>query len=113
MGSAIGIAVIGTVLFGTLHVLPGPDAVAAAFSHSAQLALLANVGLVVVALVLVLALPRQIPGPVAVARGAARYRGAMTTSDWVRGELRAGYAAGPRTGYAAGPRTGLAAAPPR
>ena len=34
---------------------------AAAFSHSAQLALLANVGLVVVALVLVLALPRRIP----------------------------------------------------
>jgi EmrB/QacA subfamily drug resistance transporter len=61
IGSAIGIAVIGTVLFGTLHVLPGPDAVAAAFSHSAQLALLANVGLVVVALVLVLALPRRIP----------------------------------------------------
>ena len=52
---------IGTVLFGTLHVLPGPDAVAAAFSHSAQLALLANVGLVVLALVLVLALPRRIP----------------------------------------------------
>jgi len=42
-------------------VLPGPDAVAAAFSHSAQLALLANVGLVVLALVLVLALPRRIP----------------------------------------------------
>ena len=61
IGSAIGIAVIGTVLFGTLHVLPGPDAVAAAFSHSAQLALLANVGLVVLALVLVLALPRRIP----------------------------------------------------
>ena len=33
-GSAIGIAVIGTVLFGTLHVRPGPDAVASAFSHS-------------------------------------------------------------------------------
>jgi EmrB/QacA subfamily drug resistance transporter len=61
IGSAIGIAVIGTVLFGTLHVLPGPDAVATAFSHSAQLALLANVGLVVLALVLVLALPRRIP----------------------------------------------------
>jgi hypothetical protein len=43
-GSAIGIAVIGTVLFGTLNVRRGPDAVAAAFSHSAQVALLANVG---------------------------------------------------------------------
>ena len=60
-GSAIGIAVIGTVLFGTLHVRPGPNAVASAFSHSAQLALLANVAFVLVALVLVLALPRQIP----------------------------------------------------
>ena len=59
IGSAIGIAVIGAVLFGTLHVLPGPGAVAAAFSHSAQLALLANVGLL--ALLLVLALRRQIP----------------------------------------------------
>jgi EmrB/QacA subfamily drug resistance transporter len=61
VGSAIGIAVIGTVLFGTLHVQPGPAAVAAAFSHSAQVALLANVGMVVLALVLVLALPRTIP----------------------------------------------------
>ncbi len=60
-GSAIGIAVTGTVLFGTLHVRPEPNAVASAFSHSAQLALLANVAFVLVALVLVLALPRQIP----------------------------------------------------
>jgi EmrB/QacA subfamily drug resistance transporter len=61
LGSAIGIAVIGTVLFGNLHVHPGPNAVASAFSHSSQLALLANVGFIVVALILVLALPRQIP----------------------------------------------------
>jgi hypothetical protein len=33
-----------------------------AFSHSAQLALLANLGFVVLALLLVLALPRRIPG---------------------------------------------------
>jgi EmrB/QacA subfamily drug resistance transporter len=62
IGTALGIAVIGTVLFGSLHVHPGPDAVAVAFSHSAQLALLANIGFVVLALVLVLALPRRIPG---------------------------------------------------
>ena len=61
LGSAIGIAVIGTVLFGTLHVHPEPNAVASAFSHSSQLALLANVGFIVLALILVLALPRQIP----------------------------------------------------
>jgi hypothetical protein len=41
---------------------PGPDAVARAFSHSAQLALLANLGFVALALVLVLALPRTILG---------------------------------------------------
>ena len=62
LGTAIGIAVIGTVLFGTLRFVPGPDAGANAFSHSAQLALLANLGFVALALVLVLALPRTIPG---------------------------------------------------
>ena len=39
----------------------GPHAVANAFTHSAQLALLANLGFVIVALALVLALPREIP----------------------------------------------------
>ncbi len=62
LGSAIGIAIIGTVLFGTLHVRPGPDAVASAFSHSAQLALLANVAILVLALIAVVALPRHTPG---------------------------------------------------
>jgi hypothetical protein len=35
--------------------------VASAFSHSAQLALLANLGFVALALILVLALPREVP----------------------------------------------------
>lgn len=61
VGSAIGIAAIGTVLFGNLNFHPGPNAVASAFSHGSQLALLANVGFVVLAFILVLALPRQIP----------------------------------------------------
>jgi EmrB/QacA subfamily drug resistance transporter len=61
IGTAVGIAVIGTVLFGSLKIVPGPSAVASAFSHSAQLALLANLAFVVVALILVLALPREIP----------------------------------------------------
>jgi EmrB/QacA subfamily drug resistance transporter len=61
LGTAIGIAVIGTVLFGSLRFVPGPAAVASAFSHSAQLALLANLGFVALALILVLALPRTIP----------------------------------------------------
>jgi EmrB/QacA subfamily drug resistance transporter len=61
IGTALGIAIIGTVLFGTLHIQPGPAAVPAAFTHSAQLALLTNLGFVVLALILVLALPRRIP----------------------------------------------------
>jgi MFS family permease len=61
LGTAIGIAIIGTVLFGTLKFTPGPHLVASAFTHSAQLALLANLGFMIVALVLVLALPREIP----------------------------------------------------
>jgi EmrB/QacA subfamily drug resistance transporter len=67
LGTAIGIAIIGTVLFGTLHLSPasvrsGPQAVARAFTHSAQLALLANLAFVVISLILVVALPRRIPG---------------------------------------------------
>jgi EmrB/QacA subfamily drug resistance transporter len=61
IGTAIGIAIIGTVLFGSLKFVPGPHTVANAFTHSAQLALLANLGFMVVALILVLALPRHIP----------------------------------------------------
>jgi MFS family permease len=62
VGTAVGIAVIGTVLFGTLKFTAGPHRVATAFTHSAQLALAANLGFMVVALILVLALPRKIPG---------------------------------------------------
>ena len=61
LGTSIGIALIGTVLFGSLRLVPGPAAVARAFSRSAQLALLANLGLMALALILVLALPRDIP----------------------------------------------------
>jgi EmrB/QacA subfamily drug resistance transporter len=61
VGTAIGIAIIGTVLFGSLKFVPGPHAVASAFTHSAQLAMLANLAFMIVALILVLALPRQIP----------------------------------------------------
>ena len=59
-GSAIGIAIIGTVLFGTLRVRPGPHPVQTAFNHSAELALLSNVAILVLALLLVLALPRRV-----------------------------------------------------
>ena len=49
------------MLFGSLRLVPGPAAVVRAFSRSAQLALLANLGLMALALILVLALPRDIP----------------------------------------------------
>lgn len=61
LGTAIGIAVVGTVLFDSLKFRPGPHAVATAFIHSSELALLANLGFVFLALVLVLALPRTVP----------------------------------------------------
>jgi EmrB/QacA subfamily drug resistance transporter len=61
IGSALGIAVIGTVLFGTLSVRPGPDALATAYTHSAQTAMLVSVAFVLVAVVLVIALPRRVP----------------------------------------------------
>jgi MFS family permease len=57
VGSAIGIAVIGTVLFGTLHVVGGPDAVAVAFGHSATMAMGVSAALSVVAFGLAFALP--------------------------------------------------------
>jgi EmrB/QacA subfamily drug resistance transporter len=60
IGSAIGIAVIGTVLFGTLHVVPGPDALATGFGHSATLAMGVSAVLSVVAFCLVFALPRAV-----------------------------------------------------
>ncbi len=60
IGSAIGIAIIGTVLFGTLHVSSaGPNAVALAFGHSATLAMAASAGLSIAAFALVFALPKR------------------------------------------------------
>ncbi len=60
VGSAIGIAIIGTVLFGTLHVGSfGPSAMAVAFGHSATLAMAVSAGLGVAAFALVFALPKQ------------------------------------------------------
>jgi hypothetical protein len=59
VGSAIGIAIIGTVLFGTLHFPARPNAAALAFGHSATLAMAASAGLSVAALALVFALPKR------------------------------------------------------
>src|SRR5260370_983434 len=60
IGSAIGIAVIGTVLFGTLRVVGGPDGVALAFGHSATLAMGVSAVLSVAAFGLGFALPRAV-----------------------------------------------------
>ncbi len=57
IGSAIGIAVIGSVLFGTLEVKPGPNGVANAFGHSTRLALAVSVGLCLSAFLLAFFVP--------------------------------------------------------
>ncbi|PPL19156.1 DHA2 family efflux MFS transporter permease subunit [Microterricola pindariensis] len=59
VGSAIGIAVVGSVLFGTLSIT-GPSDVADAFASSATSALAVSAGLSVVAFVLVFALPKRV-----------------------------------------------------
>lgn len=59
VGSAIGIAIIGTILFGTLHLPARPNAVALAFGHSATLAMAASAALSIAAFALVFALPKR------------------------------------------------------
>jgi EmrB/QacA subfamily drug resistance transporter len=64
VGSAIGIAVIGSVLFGTLTVTGHtPAAVADAFASSAAAALAVSAALSVVAFLLVFALPKRVSQP--------------------------------------------------
>ena len=62
IGSAIGIAVIGSVLFGSL-VITGPDTVASGFTDAAAQAMLVSAVFSVVALVLVFTLPRRTAAP--------------------------------------------------
>lgn len=64
IGSAVGIAVIGSVLFGSLHIT-GPDTVASEFMHAASVAMSVSAAFGVVALLLVFALPKRVaaPGP--------------------------------------------------
>ena len=75
VGSAIGIAIIGSVLFGSL-VITGPDTVASGFTHAAADAMLVSAIFSVAALVLVFALPKRTEsGPPAGARRAAPAEG--------------------------------------
>ncbi|MGH7195782.1 MAG: MFS transporter [Candidatus Saccharimonadales bacterium] len=60
VGSALGIAAIGTTLFGTLKFSHQPHALALTFSRSAQLATLVAVILIILALAMVSTLPKKI-----------------------------------------------------
>jgi EmrB/QacA subfamily drug resistance transporter len=59
VGSAAGIAVIGTVMFGTLHFSRGPASAALAFGHSATLAMAVSACLSVTAFALGFLLPQR------------------------------------------------------
>jgi EmrB/QacA subfamily drug resistance transporter len=61
IGSAVGIAVVGSVFFGSINVTgPGEDALASAFGDAAAAGLLLSAIFAVVAFVLVFALPRRV-----------------------------------------------------
>ncbi|GAB2475594.1 MFS transporter [Xylanimonas ulmi] len=63
IGSAAGIAVIGSVLFGAIDLPPGqptPAALADTFAHAAAMAMAVSAALAVLAFALVFALPRQV-----------------------------------------------------
>jgi EmrB/QacA subfamily drug resistance transporter len=59
VGGALGVAAIGSLLFSSIAITPGPHAVARAFSHGAQVATVLNVVLVLIALLLVFLLPKN------------------------------------------------------
>lgn len=59
IGSAIGIAVIGSVLFGNL-VINGPDEVASGFGHAATMAMAVSAVFAVAAFALVFTLPKRV-----------------------------------------------------
>jgi EmrB/QacA subfamily drug resistance transporter len=59
VGSAMGIATVGTIFFSSIKVVPGPHALAHAFSHATQVATILNVVLVIIALTLVFILPKN------------------------------------------------------
>ncbi|MDQ2850218.1 MAG: MFS transporter [Actinomycetota bacterium] len=58
IGSAIGIAIMATVLFGTLNFTNRPDAVPLAFTHSATYAMAVSAAFAIAAFALVFTLPR-------------------------------------------------------
>ncbi|SDU98333.1 drug resistance transporter, EmrB/QacA subfamily [Microlunatus sagamiharensis] len=80
VGSAVGIAIIGSVLFGSLEIT-GPDTVASGFTRAAGDAMAVSAAFSVVALLLVFVLPKRTGGPAAPApRRAADPEVAQTTA---------------------------------
>ena len=63
-GSDVGIAIIGSVFFGSL-VITGPDTVATGFTSAASNAMAVSAAFSVVALLLVFVLPKRTGGPAA------------------------------------------------
>lgn len=61
IGSAIGIAIIGSVFFGNLGAITGPGDLPAAFGQAAAPALAVSAAFAVVSLALVFALPKKVP----------------------------------------------------
>jgi hypothetical protein len=62
VGSALGIASVGTLFFSNIHVKPEVNALGKAFSHATEVATLLNVGLVIIAVFLVFILPKNTRG---------------------------------------------------
>lgn len=61
IGSAIGIAIIGSVFFGNIGPIAGPGDLPAAFGAAAAPALAVSAGFAIASLLLVFALPRRVP----------------------------------------------------
>ena len=81
VGSAVGIAIIGSVFFGSLKIT-GPDTVASGFTSAAGDAMAVSAAFSVVALLLVFVLPKRTGGPAAPAprRAAPEPEVAQTTA---------------------------------
>lgn len=61
IGSAVGIAIIGSVFFGNLGTIAGPGDLPAAFGQAAAPALAVSAAFAIVSLALVFALPKKVP----------------------------------------------------
>jgi EmrB/QacA subfamily drug resistance transporter len=99
IGSAVGIAIIGSVLFGTLTISGHtPAAVATGFTNSAASAMLVSAAFAVLAFALVFALPKRVNtwgGPANAGGGAGAGSGAGNAGGGAGAGSGAGNAGGP------------------